>query len=122
LEEIEFFGDVNIISHIWANIIENAVKFTPCGGKINIDLKKVKDDVVVSVFNSGEGISQNDISHIFEKFYQVDRSRKNRGSGLGLPLVKRIVELCGGEISVKSEMGKGTEFIVRLPLEIEEKH
>jgi len=122
LEEVEFFGDINIISHIWANIIENAVKFTPNGGKINIELKTENNKAFVSVYNSGEGIKQNDISHIFEKFYQVDRSRKNRGSGLGLPLVKRIVELCGGEISVKSELGKGTEFIVMLPIDAEKKY
>jgi signal transduction histidine kinase len=115
LEEIEYYGDSNIISHIWSNLFDNAVKFTPKGGKIDIELKKEKNMVVFKVFNSGEGIAEKDISHIFEKFYQIDRSRKDRGSGLGLPLVKRLVELCGGEISVRSVLGNGTEFKVLLP-------
>jgi signal transduction histidine kinase len=72
---------------------------------------------VVSVFNSGEGIKEEHISHIFEKFYQIDRSRKDRGSGLGLPLVKRLVEIFSGDITVKSELGKGAEFIVSIPIE-----
>ncbi|MBE6648341.1 MAG: HAMP domain-containing histidine kinase [Ruminococcaceae bacterium] len=116
LEEFDYFGDSNLLSHIWTNIFDNAIKFTPNGGNINIELKKEKRYAVVTVFNSGEGIKEKDISHIFEKFYQVDRSRNDRGSGLGLSLVKRIVELCGGEISVKSELGRGTEFKVYLPL------
>ena len=82
-----------------------------------IELKKEKDRVNVTVFNSGEGIKEEDVPHIFEKFYQADRSRNDRGSGLGLSLVKRLVELCGGEISVKSEIGAGAEFKVILPLE-----
>ncbi len=120
LEETDFFGDANIISHIWSNLFDNAVKFTPKGGKIEIELKTQNDRAVFRIFNSGEGIKEKDISHIFEKFYQVDRSRRDRGSGLGLPLVKRLVELCGGDIYVKSIIGSGTEFVVSLPIEKEE--
>lgn len=116
LDEITYLGDSNIISHIWSNLLENAVKFTQKGGKIEIELKKEKKYVVVKIFNSGEGIKKKDISHIFDKFYQVDKSRHDRGSGLGLPLVKRLVELCNGEIFVKSVLGVGTEFTVSLPL------
>ena len=116
LEEITYSGDSNIISHIWSNLFENAVKFTKKGGSIEIELKKEKNKVMVRIFNSGDGIKEKDIEHIFEKFYQVDKSRHDRGSGLGLPLVKRLVELCGGEIKVKSTLGVGTEFVVYLPL------
>jgi signal transduction histidine kinase len=119
LEEINFFGDSAIISHIWSNLIDNAIKFTPRGGEIKIKLEKKEKNVIVKIFNSGEGILQKDITHIFEKFYQVDRSRRDRGSGLGLPLVKRLVELCNGEIAVKSVLGVGTEFKVVLPVENE---
>ncbi len=115
LDEITYFGDSNIISHIWSNLFDNAIKFTPCGGKIEIELKKKDKKVEFKVFNSGAGIKEKDISHIFEKFYQADKARKDRGSGLGLPLVKRLVELCEGEISVKSVLGVGTEFRVVLP-------
>lgn len=114
--ELDYFGDSNLLSHIWTNLFDNAIKFTKKGGNINIELKKEKNNAVVTVFNSGDGIKEECISHIFEKFYQVDPSRNDKGSGLGLSLVKRIVELCSGEISVKSELGVGTEFKVSLPL------
>jgi signal transduction histidine kinase len=120
LEEITYCGDENILSHIWSNLFENAIKFTPEGGKIEIGLKKEKKCVEFRVFNTGDGINENDIVHIFEKFYQADKSRKRRGSGLGLPLVKRLVELNGGEIFVKSILGVGTEFKVLLPLKLDE--
>ncbi len=119
MEEVSFWGDSNLIYQIWANLFDNAIKFTPQNGRIEITLTKKKNKIYVTVFNSGEGIKEKDITHIFEKFYQVDRSRTDRGSGLGLPLVKRIVELCGGEIYVRSELGVGTEFKIVLPVDTE---
>ena len=117
LEELKFNGDVSLIFQIWTNLIDNAIKFTPVGGKIKITLKKEDNNVVVKIFNSGEGISPEHLPRIFDKFYRVDKARNDSGSGLGLPLVKRITELCGGKITVKSENGVGTEFKVTLPVE-----
>ncbi len=117
LEELKFNGDMSLIFQIWTNLIDNAIKFTPVGGKIKITLKKQDNNVVVKIFNSGEGISPEHLPRIFDKFYRVDKARNDSGSGLGLPLVKRITELCGGKITVKSEKGEGTEFKVTLPVE-----
>ncbi len=114
---IEEFRVRSIASHleiIFNNLISNAVKFTPNGGKITISLVKQDKDAVFKVSDTGMGISAEDGAHIFDKFYQADSSHSKEGTGLGLPLVKRVVDILGGEISVESEIGAGTAFSVRL--------
>lgn len=115
LDEISFFWNEKLLSHIWNNLFDNAVKFSPSEGKINVSCKADGEIITVSVTDNGCGIPEESIPHIFEKFYQADISHAAKGNGLGLPLVKKIVELCEGDISVVSEIGKGTEFIVTLP-------
>ena len=104
-----------MVSHVWINLLSNAIKFTPRGGTISVRLQRKKDDYVVTIRDQGPGMDQTTMDHIFEKFYQGDASHFSKGNGLGLPLVKRIVELCRGNITVESEIGKGTVITVTLP-------
>ena len=100
------------------NLVGNAIKFTPPGGKIHIHLWHSVSEILFTVKDTGVGIPNERLERIFERFYQVDGSTKRRygGTGLGLALVKEIIELYGGEINVKSELGKGSIFSVRIPL------
>ncbi len=99
------------------NLIENGIKYSLPGGRIDITLEKQNGSAVITVSDQGIGIPQEAVSHIFDRFYRVDkaRSRKEGGSGLGLSICKWIAEAHGGSISVKSELGKGSTFIVRIP-------
>ena len=115
MERAIFYGNKNMTLHIWHNLLSNAIKFTPNGGVISIYLKQYSDCIIVSIIDTGIGMSEETIKHIFEKFYCADKSRHYNGNGLGLPLVKRIVELCDGSITVKSEENLGSEFHVTLP-------
>ena len=114
LEEVRFFWNEQILAHVWSNLFDNAVKFTPEGGVIRVSCKREDGAVKVEVSDSGCGISKEALPHIFEKFFQADRSHATRGNGLGLALAKQIVELSGGNISVESEPGRGTTFFVEL--------
>ncbi|MDE7296309.1 MAG: HAMP domain-containing histidine kinase [Clostridia bacterium] len=99
---------------IWNNLLSNAIKFTPEGGKISVTLKGAGRDAVITVKDSGCGISAETGKHIFDKFYQGDTSHAGEGNGLGLALVKKVVDILGGEIGVESEVGKGSTFTVTL--------
>ncbi|SHL58829.1 Signal transduction histidine kinase [Anaerocolumna jejuensis DSM 15929] len=109
------YGNEDLMMQVWTNLLSNAIKFTPKGGQIRITLESSPKLVSVSVKDTGIGISIQEKKHIFEKFYQVDKSRTHEGNGLGLSLVYRIVSLCGGTIQVQSEPGQGSEFTVQLP-------
>lgn len=112
--------DVTVVSSpayleiIWNNLLSNAVKFTGEGGKITVTLKKRGEKAVVTVADSGCGISPAAGAHIFDKFFQGDTSHAREGNGLGLALVKRIIDLLGGEIAVESVVGEGAAFTVTL--------
>lgn len=114
LDEVRFYWNKPMMAHVWNNLFDNAVKFTPEGGFIHVSCKRRDGLIIVKIKDSGCGIPEESIPHIFEKFYQVDASHATKGNGLGLPLVKKIVELCGGDISVSSKVNKGTEFTVEL--------
>jgi len=113
----EVMLDRNMIVTILNNLIGNAVKFTEPGGEISISAKLEDEDIVLSVSDTGVGIPEDELDHIFDRFYQVDMSTTRRygGTGLGLSIVKEMVELLEGDIQVESEIGKRTTFIVRLP-------
>ncbi len=116
IEERAFiFADPELIYTIWMNLFSNAVKFTPEGGTITLKQRSGFDFIEVSVKDSGCGMSEHTRRHVFDKFYQGDTSHSSDGNGLGLSLVKKIVELSEGTIDVKSTPQKGSEFIVRLP-------
>ena len=111
--------DKDLIQQVVYNLIDNAVKFTPEGGEISVDIIQGKTDTTVTIKNSGNGISKEEIEHIFERFYKVDKSRSldAKSTGLGLYIVKSIVEIHGGEIMASSEIGKYTSFSFTLPNE-----
>ena len=119
LNEIKYYFNEEMLSHVWMNILSNAIKFTPEGGKIAVKCYRDSSFVTVKITDNGIGMDDKTQRHIFDKFYQGDTSHTINGNGLGLPLAKRIVTLCSGKISVKSKTGKGTTFIVRLPAETE---
>ncbi|MFZ7134538.1 MAG: sensor histidine kinase [Eubacteriales bacterium] len=110
-------GDEDLLSQVWINLIHNAIKFTPVGGKITMELFANSDNAIMKITDTGVGIAPNDKIHIFERFYKVDKSRDRSlgGNGLGLSLVKKIIELHDGNITVESEIGKCTTFTVTLP-------
>ena len=114
LESITYTGNEALMLHIWNNLIENAVKFTPQGGQCRITLKKIENAIEFSISDNGPGIPEESISHIFDRFYQADSSHKSEGNGLGLALVKQIVRLANGEISVINLPYGGCKFTVTL--------
>lgn len=112
--DVYITADAELLALVWNNLFSNAVKFTPAGGKITVRLHTEGEAFAVTVADTGCGISREVGKHIFEKFYQGDASHAAQGNGLGLALVKRGVEIVGGEIEVESEVGKGTAFTVKL--------
>lgn len=117
LDEITLFGDDELLSQVWLNLIDNAVKFTPEGGCVEIRLEKRWNKAVFRIQDDGYGISEEAQKRVFDKFYQGDASHSVQGNGLGLSIAKRIVTLHGGSIACESQEGVGTEFSVELPLE-----
>lgn len=115
MEEIVFRGSEGMMFHIWNNLISNAIKFNYSGGTIRILLNKVEKEIHFVIENSGEWIPDEKLAHVFDKFYQVDRSHKQEGNGLGLALAKRIVEINGGNISAENIPSGGCRFKVSLP-------
>ena len=116
LDEIEYTGFENLLSHVWLNLIDNAVKFSPQNGQIRIRLKQLDGCVTFSIWDNGLPIPEADINRIFNKFYQGDNSHASEGNGLGLALVRKIVSAEHGTISVSSSEDAGTEFKVVLPV------
>lgn len=111
-----YYGSEQLLEQVWYNIIYNAIKYSNQNGIIKITIQTNSNQICIEISDYGIGMSDEILNHIFEKFYQGDSSRKAEGNGLGLALVKRILDLCKGKISVKSELGKGTSFEVILPI------
>ena len=114
LEDLSYTGNESLMLHVWDNLIGNAIKFSPPGGLVGVSLKREGEQAVFRVEDCGPGIDEASLSHIFEKFYQSDSSHKQEGNGLGLALVKQILELCGGTVSAENLPEGGCRFIVRL--------
>ncbi len=116
LSPVDYSGSQELLMQVWQNIFGNAVKFASDSGTIRVILKREQESIKVSIADNGIGMSEEVLGRIYEKFYQGDASRSCIGNGLGLTLAKRIVDLHDGEIQVSSKAGRGTAFIVTLPL------
>jgi len=115
LDEVRFVGNEEMMSHVWVNLISNAVKFSPPRGRLELSCLRRDSRVIVTIRDNGPGMDAATQARIFEKFYQGDSAHATEGNGLGMPLVKRIVDLCGGTIHIQSAPSQGTSFTVTLP-------
>lgn len=113
----DVYGDRDGIEQVVTNILTNSIKYTPENGSIKVYVGAVHDDAYIKIIDNGIGIPKEDLPRVFERFYRVDkaRSREMGGTGLGLPIAKEIIEENGGSIDIKSEIGKGTEVIIKVP-------
>ena len=111
------YADREGIERVVINILTNSIKYTPEGGSIKIYVGFVYNDAYIKVIDNGIGIPEDDLNRIFERFYRVDkaRTRKMGGTGLGLSIAKEILDRNNGSIDIKSEEGKGTEVVIRIP-------
>ena len=116
MDTVEVMGSEEFTGHIWINLLSNAIKFSKEGGTIDVILRKSGENAIVTVSDTGVGMDKEVKKHIYEKFYQSDTSRATEGNGLGLALVKKILELTDGAIDVESEVGEGARFTVTLPI------
>ncbi len=114
MDDTDYLGNEGLMRHIWDNLIGNAIKFSPENGEIKIRLSNQTDKIVFTISDQGPGIDENAQKHIFDKFYQSDTMHKKEGSGLGLALAKKVIDLEGGEISVKNNDDIGCTFTVIL--------
>ena len=113
-DSAQIYADESLLELVWNNLLSNAVKFTEPGGVISVTERKDGDQIVVSVRDTGCGMSEEQVRHIFDKFYQGDTSHAMEGNGLGLALVRRVMDLTSGEIQVESEPGRGSVFTIIL--------
>lgn len=117
LDKVTYSGYESLLLHVWSNLIDNAIKFDPQGGMICLRLRQTGDEVVFTIDDNGPGVAPEEQKRIFHKFYQSDSSREMSGNGLGLALVKQIVEFSGGTVSVENLPEAGCRFTVRLPMQ-----
>ncbi len=115
MEQVLYCGNEGLMLRVWTNLIDNAVKFDPYGGIVRIRLKVYLGQIEFEIEDNGPGVSEAAQKHIYDKFYQADNSHKTEGNGLGLALVKRILDTCGGNIRIQSGQDCGSRFIVTLP-------
>ena len=114
LPTVIYEGNRELMQHLWLNIISNAVDHTPQNGEIALSLQENGEDITVHIADSGEGMDEETLKHIFEPYFQGDVSHSSQGLGLGLAIAKRITELCGGNIAAESAPGEGSLFTVKL--------
>ena len=115
LDTITYNGCRNLLTHVWNNLLDNAIKFSPENESISLTLTKLDNMIIFSISDRGPGIPKEERLHVFHKFYQSDSSHKSEGYGLGLPLVKQIIEIHNGTIDLDTNYTDGCKFIVKLP-------
>lgn len=114
-DRVTISADQELLELVWNNLLSNAFKFTPAGGQVRLCLRQLDQQVAVTIQDTGCGMSPETQSHIFEKFYQGDTSHATQGNGLGLALVRRVVDICQGSIQLTSAPDQGTTFTITLP-------
>ena len=117
IDDCILIGNTDMLSHVWLNLLGNSIKFINDNGVIRVIVKKRDDNIIMIFSDNGIGLSENVIPKIFDKFYQGDTSHATKGNGLGLTMVKKIVELHSGTIKCESVLSKGTKFTITLPIE-----
>ena len=116
LNKVMYSGNKEMMQHMWINLLDNAVKYTHEGGKVTVSVFEENGYAIVKIADNGEGMSEEIQKHIFNPYFQGDSSHSRQGLGLGLSIVKRIVELCRGTIEIESVINEGSVFTVKLPL------
>ncbi len=114
--DFEYYGNRELMEQIWINLLNNALKFTPECGEVSISYSKTSDGLSINISDTGIGMDEETQKKIFDKYYQNDTANITKGNGIGLSIVKRIVELCNGKITVKSQIDYGSTFIINLPI------
>lgn len=114
MDPVQYFGNENLLRHVWSNLLSNAVKFSPQGGLVRIELTQRGKNITFRIKDNGPGIPEEAIKHIFIRFYQADSSHKQEGNGLGLALVDKILGLEGGQITAENCPSGGCQFTVKL--------
>src|SRR5439155_2048087 len=117
IEAVHVRGDEDRLKQLLLNLVTNAIKYTPAGGKVTIDVLNKDEVATIRVTDTGIGIPKEDLEHVFDRFYRVDkaRSRQMGGTGLGLSIARWIAEAHGGKLWAESQIGQGSTFIVQLP-------
>ena len=119
IADVVVYADAELLDLAWSNLLSNAIKFSKAGDQISVISEVEGDTVVIRISDTGIGMDEKTKERVFEKFYQGDTSHSKEGNGLGMPLTKKVIEISGGTIEVESELGKGTTFIVHLPVHTE---
>ena len=122
LEETTYYGNPDLMSHIWINLLNNAIKFTPDHGTISVRCRNTDDKILCTFSDTGKGMGEEEQKQIFNRFYQADRSHASGGLGLGLSIAARAAVLCNGTIEVESTPDRGSTFTVTLPKQKEESY
>ncbi len=117
-DDVKVNADPELLGLIWNNLFSNAVKYCNEGGTIRVRLKEQDDQVTVTVQDDGIGMTQETVNHIFDKFYQGDTSHASEGNGLGMSMVREILNIVGGDIAISSTLGEGSQFVVTVPQEM----
>ena len=117
IEDCNIYANKKMLNQVWLNLLDNAIKFNNENGLVSVNMKKKEKEILITIIDSGIGISKEVVSKIFDKFYQEDTSHSTKCNGLGLTIVKKIIELHGGTIECESIVSKGTKFTIILPIE-----
>lgn len=116
LNSVMYYGNKEMMQHLWLNLLDNAIKYTPNGGEITVSVTNSDDSIIIKIADTGIGMNEQTKRFLFDPYFQGDSSHSQQGLGLGLSIAKRIVELCGGTIIVDSEETVGTTFTITLPV------